>query len=390
MRNKHVLLPVLFCAALMPLLHGCAQIDAAAVSIGIKKSPYYQLGDTEWDHGGIEEYYFNQIPSEENEIYRELYERIRNYEDEATLYAQVPTEQFWDAYYAVLADHPEFFWVGSNIEVSESALTGCVVSYRLSVTVPAEERDAMRSRLEAAADEIVAGTDPQAGDYERIRYVYEYLINTTDYVQGSPSDQNVQSALLEHASVCAGYSRAFQYVLHRMGFFCTYVTGRIVSGSDHAWNIVRIQDQYYNVDVTWGDPLFVGDVQGEAHHDMNYNYLCCTDADLSPTHINESSVPMPACTDDSLNYYRLTGRFYEYFDYDTIYQALMDSVYALSTSCTFKFADSTGYETAMYEMFSNGMLTDALRYLMEYYGASSWDYRYSTREEFNLITIYWS
>ena len=74
-------------------LTGCAQINAAAIQLGLAKSPYYHLGDTTWDHGGIEEYYFNQIPSEENEIYRELYERLKNGEDEATLYAHVPTEQ---------------------------------------------------------------------------------------------------------------------------------------------------------------------------------------------------------------------------------------------------------------------------------------------------------
>ena len=383
-------LPLLsFCVVLLSFLTGCAQLNSAAMSMGLKKSPYYQLGDTEWDHGGIEEYYFNQIPSEENEIYRELYERIKNYEDSAQLYAQVPTEQFWDAYYAVLSDHPEFFWVGSNIEVSEAALSGHVVSYSLSSTVPVSERESMRVQLENAADALIAGIDPGSSDYRKIRYVYEYLINTTDYVPGSAYDQNAQSALLYHASVCAGYSRAFQYVLHRMGMFCTYVTGQTAQGGDHAWNIVRIGDQYYNVDVTWGDPVFVGDEQGEQHHSMNYNYLCCTDLELASTHIINTSVPMPACVDGSLNYYRLAGCYYDYFDYDIIYDALMNSVYALQESVTFKFAGAEGYNTAVYEMFSNGMIRDALHYLMDYYGASSWDYRYVTQDDFNLVTIYW-
>ena len=93
---------------------GCGTLEAAAVKAGVAESPYYQLGDTWWDHGDIEEYYFNQIPSELNEIYRELYDRIKNYEDSAQLYASVSEDQFWTAYYAVLADHPEFFWVGSS------------------------------------------------------------------------------------------------------------------------------------------------------------------------------------------------------------------------------------------------------------------------------------
>ena len=37
---------------------GCATVEKAAVKTGLKENPYYQLGDTWWDHGDIEEYYF--------------------------------------------------------------------------------------------------------------------------------------------------------------------------------------------------------------------------------------------------------------------------------------------------------------------------------------------
>ena len=67
------------------LLGGCRSIDVIAVQSGLKENPYYQLGDTWWEHGDIEEYYFNQVPSSLNEIYRELYERIRDGQDEASL-----------------------------------------------------------------------------------------------------------------------------------------------------------------------------------------------------------------------------------------------------------------------------------------------------------------
>ena len=371
------------------LLSGCAKLDAAAVQIGLKESPYYHLGDTSWDHGGIEEYWFNQIPSDENEIYRELYERIRNYEDSAELYAAVPTEKFWHAYYALMADHPEFFWIGSHVEASESALSGCVLSYKLTTTVPAEERDAMKLELEVAADACISGIDPEADTYSKIKYVYEYLIDTTDYVQGSRDDQNIQSALLYRRSVCAGYSRAFQYILHRMDLFCTYVTGTITTGGEHAWNIVRIGEEYYNVDVTWGDPVFTGDEAGQASRAMNYSYLCCTDAELSATHQADDPQDLPACTDESCNYYRRNGMYYESFDYDTIYNALMNSVYSDQASITLKFAGPEGYQSAVYELFSNNMLNDPAQYLMQVYGMSSWNYRYYTDDSFYLITIYW-
>lgn len=369
---------------------GCGTLEAAAVKAGVAESPYYQLGDTWWDHGDIEEYYFNQIPSELNEIYRELYDRIKNYEDSAQLYASVSEDQFWTAYYAVLADHPEFFWVGSSAQISENSLTGQVVSYQLSTTVDPESRDYLRAQLEAAADQCIGQIPSTASDYERIRMVYEYIINTTDYNSASPDNQNIQSALLNHSSVCAGYSKAFQYILHRMGMFCTYVTGQTMDGGDHGWNIVRIGDQYYHVDVTWGDPVFVGQMENEASASaMNYNYLCCTDQEIYKTHIPEVSVPLPACTDDSYNYYKMNQMYYETFDYNTIYNALMNSVWSDESYIVMKFGTQEGYETAKYELFQNNMLNDPGQYLMEVNGTSSWNYRYHTDDDFCLITIYW-
>lgn len=379
-----VLLAAAFC------LDGCGAVEMAAVKAGVTQSPYYQLGDTWWDHGGIEEYYFNQIPSELNEIYRELHDRIKNYEDSAKLYATVDVDQFWTAYYALLADHPEFFWIGTTVQIKESGLTGEVVSYELSTTVDRDSRDYLLTQIEAAADECINQISPEATDYEKIKFVYEYLINTTDYNSSSPDNQNIQSALLNHSSVCAGYSKAFQYILHRMGMFCTYVTGKTTDGGDHGWNLVRIGDQYYHVDVTWGDPVFAGQMESDSSGSaMNYNYLCCTDQEIYKTHIPEVSVPLPECADDSYNYYKLNQMYYETFDYDTVYNALMNSVWSDQDYIVMKFGTQEGYWSASYELFENNMINDAAQYLMEVYGTSSWNYRYHTDDDFNLITIYW-
>ena len=390
-RSMQVILMLLLWMSACSLAAGCNRLDVAAVQLGLKSNPYYQEGDTWWDNGGIEEYCFDQLPSEFNEIYRELYQRLAQGEDEAELYARVRTEDFWTAYYAVLSDHPELFWIGSNIQIQESALTGQTISYRISTTVDPQDRDRMRAQLEQAADECIAGIDSDASEYDKIRYVYEYIINTTDYSTQSDANQNIQSALLSHVSVCAGYARSFQYILHRMGMFCTYVTGHTTDGGDHAWNIVRIGDQYYNVDVTWGDPVFVGLEEGSSPPGsyMNYNYLCCTDEELFLTHVPDDTVPLPSCTDDSLNYYRLNGIYYESFDYDTIHDVLMNSVWNGDDTTVMKFADQASCEEAEYELFSNNMLSEPAQYLMEINGVSSWNYSYHTDELFHLITIYW-
>ena len=101
------------------------------------------------------------------------------------------------------------------------------------------------------------------------------------------------------------------------------------------------------------------------------------------------AVELPECTSDDYNYYKLNGFYYETFDYNTIYNALMNSVWNGESSIVMKFGNSEAYESAKYELFENGMLTDPGQYLMEINGVTTWNYRYHTEDEFYLITIYW-
>lgn len=380
---------ILVCLTACLLLTGCGARQMA-VSAGLGQSPYYHLGDTQWDHGGIEEYFFDHLDSSYNEIYRELYSRLSQGEDQGDLYAQVDAEDFWKAYFAVLADHPELFWIGASAQAQTSSLTGKVVSYKIESTVDPAQRADVSARLEAAADACIAQTDQTWSDYGRIKSVYEYLIRTVDYDVDAPDSQCVQSALLNGRSVCAGYAKAFQYILHRMGYFCTYVTGTIRGGGDHAWNIVRIDDRYYHVDVTWGDPVFADTQEsGTGISVTNYNYLCCTDDEILSTHQPDQSIPLPACTDDSYNFYRINGMYYETYDYNTVYNALMDSVWNGRSSIVMKFGSDGAYQTAKYELFTNKIYRDAAQYLMEQNGVNSWNTRYSCDDAFHVITIQW-
>ncbi len=372
----------------------------AAINYDVIKRVRYELtggGLESWENAAleegfvssVEEYYYDNLPEEQHESYREIYVHIMRGEDSGDFLAQISGDDFWNVYYAVLADHPEIFWIGTSAQI-ETDFTGRVVGYDFEVTVPAEARASMRQKLEEAADECIARIPSTASDYERIKMVYEYLIDTVEYRADSVDSQNMQSALLYRMSVCAGYSKAFQYILHRMGLFCTYITGQTKDGGDHGWNMVRIDGEYYYVDVTWGDPVFAGQVEGESVDNVtNYNYLCCTENDLFKTHVPGDSIPLPPCTSDKYDYYKLNGFYYEYFDYDTIRNALMNSVWNGESSIVMKFGSAEALEAARYELFDNGLLDEPGQYLMEINGVSSWNYRYHIDDDFYLITIYW-
>lgn len=376
------------CVVVLPVDHIVERVKYELAGSGMEVWEQAAL-----EHGidsTVEEYYYDHLPKELQETYRELYVKIMNNEDSGNVLSSVSVDDFWKTYYSVLADHPEIFWIGMSAQIEESGFTKQVISYELESIVPVEERQEMRERLESAADTCVEQISADASVYQKIRFVYEYIIDMTDYGKQSADSQNIQSVLLNHSSVCAGYSKAFQYILNRMGIFCTYITGTIRDGGDHGWNMVRIDGEYYYVDVTWGDPVFANEVDQTQESTINYNYLCCTEEDLFKTHIPSDWTELPACTSDAYNYYKLNGFYYENFDCETIYQALMNSVWNGQSEIVMKFGSSEAYEAAKAELFEGDLLSEPGEYLMEINGVKKWNYRYHTEDDFYLITIYWN
>ena len=61
---------------------------------------------------------------------------------------------------------------------------------------------------------------------------------------------------MEGKGVCAGYAFALQYLLMRAGIQSYYVVG--YAGENHAWNLAKIDGEWYYVDATWDDPVYNG------------------------------------------------------------------------------------------------------------------------------------
>ena len=112
----------------------------------------------------------------------------------------------------------------------------------------------------------------------------------------------------------------FQYLLERLGIECIYVVGTAQGQEAHAWNIVKCDGEYYHVDATFGDPVFLGAESGEdlPPDIIYYDYLCCTDQEILKDHTPADGFAYPACVSDDLNYYRMNGIYFDAYDPQTI------------------------------------------------------------------------
>ena len=108
------------------------------------------------------------------------------------------------------------------------------------------------------------------------------LINKVDYDKNANYNQSAYSAIIVGKSVCAGYARAFQLIMQKLNIPTYYVLG--FAKEDHAWTIVKLSGEYYNIDLTWDD---TGGV---------FKHFNLTDSEMAITHKREGiSKKLPNC-----------------------------------------------------------------------------------------------
>ena len=219
----------------------------------------------------------------------------------------------------VLMDHPEIFYVDGysytnhtlNDVITKITFTG---DYLYGI----DEVRSRQTRINEYVNKCLAGAPSSEDDYYAIKYVYEYLIDNTEYDLNAEDNQNICSVCLNGRSVCNGYAKTAQYILNKMGIECTLVTGTVDTntsyGVRHAWNLVRCNDSYYHLDVTWGDSSFQtasGEMADASKLPrINYAYLNVTTADIAINHKVSDLIKIPACNNITDNYYVREGEYF--------------------------------------------------------------------------------
>lgn len=242
-----------------------------------------------------EEYPYYQMLSEKQQaIYRQIYANAQAVTECFAPEQTVTAGDVKTAFEAVIGDHPELFWLETGYSSKYTGNGQCVeIDLKYNRTV--NDLDNAKTQFNAAAQNILSGAGALNSDYEKEKYVHDALAAAVTYDLTAEMNQSAYSALVNGRSVCAGYARAYQYLLQQLGIPCYYCTG--YSGGDHAWNIVKLDDGYYNVDVTWDDA-----------DPVRYDYFNKTDADFASTHVRQNlSVYLPACNGTAYSGENTTG-----------------------------------------------------------------------------------
>ena len=166
----------------------------------------------------------------------------------------------------------------SKLSCYYSRDTGLAVAIGLEYCT-AQDVAAMQVKLDQLVDQ--ANTLCQT-DLERVFYVHEWLVQNIAYDREHLSDDvqddhNLRGALLEGTAVCDGYAKTYALTLRKLG-----ITGVLVTSKDigHAWNMVELDGNWYQVDCTWDDPVDGSDQLGYCMH----KHLLCTTEEMNTNH----------------------------------------------------------------------------------------------------------
>lgn len=338
-------------------------------------------------------YGYQSLSKEEQKVYRQIAEGLEQQEAEIRI-TPLSEERLMTVFNMVMIDHPEYFWIEGEFQYTTvedlNENTKTAIQLMPVYTVEKEQTESLKQQIEQQADAWIAEIDASFDAYEKIKSVYELLIREVEYDETSFYNQTIQSVFLEKKTVCMGYAKATQYLLNKMGIFCTLVTGNILdeANSSHAWNLVRIGENYYYVDTTWGSPGY--NTQGDREDAISYSYLCCSDKIISATHKANEDILLPSCTDESYHYYRRKGCWYETYDKERICDVLKRDIETNSPKTELCFQGEEEYQQAVQDLVEGNLIQEVIQKtsILSPGQQVSWQISYGGKD--NLLVILWN
>lgn len=247
-------------------------------------------------------YYYNQLDVYAKAIYDDLYSHKEDlktglytldfdiafnallHEDSG---AETLEKDFQLAVNALVFDKPEIFYldITKMYLLTEITTFGPKKTYRVSIG-PSNNVPYLSSSFpnietirnaEFQIENLVQSLRFSNDKYYQIREIHDFIVENTEYDETVSKNNiyNIYGTLINKEAVCEGYAKTFKYILDKLDIPCIIACGIGQNSKgqteSHAWNYVKLNDVWYAVDVTWDDPVIIGN--GSVTNEMRYHYF---------------------------------------------------------------------------------------------------------------------
>jgi len=356
----------LFLAAVMMLsFSGCANNDIIAkiknfnlVDFLNKEPDWNKVKVDELLTGSPTKYYFHQLGNKEKQAYNDILSKIDTMPDSIEIPSLDQTE-LTTVFEALLYDNPYLFFLGRSCTITKRGLKSY---FNAQYIMTAAQYKIKKQRLQETANAIIAGFGRKS-QLETEFLIHNYIINNCSYENNGADDESTAyGALIDKKAACEGYSKAAKVLFDFAGIECYVISGMSTNFQgkleSHMWDIVKINGQYYHLDLTWDDPVTLA--QG-SRNDLRYTYFNVTDKEISKTHSGFHSVN--ACTATAANYYVVNNLYFTAYNAATrsqIAAKLAASINNGGSKIEFKFSSPEVYAGAFKGLFNKQQVYDII------------------------------
>ena len=262
--------------------------------------------------------------------------------------------------------------------------------------IPSDKKNA--NKLKSVCEKFMKeNINSSMTDYDKELAIHDYIIENCEYSFSDGKDDTefeAFGALVNHKAVCSGYALATELLLKCCGIEATFVTGdsktdrtaeidnpygpsqngviqmddgRIIEG--HAWNQVKIGGIWYNLDVTWDDPLSEdGDV-------LDHYFFNVDDTILAKDHDWDTS-KTERCSSTISNYYEKNGIFFKTDEgFQNYIKSQLESGYRDPVECAVTTVDTS---------------EEQMSFIFGYDGITSYQIGSFGEDGYKIITIYFN
>lgn len=179
---------------------------------------------------------------------------------------------------------------------------------KITVLCDSNTEKIYRERVQKVINEILKTPGlREMSDFQKEVFVHDFILNNVqyDHTLGNGGARlepyTVYGAFVEKRAVCEGIAKAVKLLLNLLDVKCIVVDGQ-VNGNNHSWNIVKIKDFAYNLDVTFDMGRMVH--KGVMRYDyFNFRTIDDTERNFRNSHL------MPKCMAIEYNYVIKAGGF---------------------------------------------------------------------------------
>ena len=183
-------------------------------------------------------YYYNTLTESQKKYYRFCFKQKRYLVNDVK--PNIPESDQKIARFAMNRDNPHLLLYPTQYSIDNGF-----------TSMTKEKRD----KILKMANDIAVRAQEYSRTFDRLKFIHDELSNIIEYM----SSHDMISAFMNGKANCSGYADAFCMVCQLAEIDCVVVHGTADNGNgpaEHAWNMVKLGDTWYNVDVCWDDVKF--------------------------------------------------------------------------------------------------------------------------------------